>query len=293
MKKILTTLALLLTAATARADYTFVVPQAPGGGTSVWASIIARELEPHLGEKIVLRHIPGARDIPGFNEFHNSLRKDPKTVMVAHGGNGESFLLEPVDYNYYDYEPIGLMNLTIMIGRNETSGTIKFAAGSGMNPDAMAITLLICGPLKDLQAYKSCFDRSFKYVPGLSGGERRLAFKRGELNATRETPAAFIKHVQPDIDNGEAELWFSHGVFDYRTGKVVADPNYPGASFREVYKQRWKQEPTGPLYDAYMLAKNYRDILQKSLWVDRGNPNAEKLRTALKKMLADPPKILS
>ena len=99
-KKLL--LSLMLLSTSAMADYKFVVPQEPGGGTSVWASIIARHLEPYLGEKIVLVHIPGARDIPGFNKFHNELRKDPKTIMVAHGGNAESFLAEKVDYNYKD-----------------------------------------------------------------------------------------------------------------------------------------------------------------------------------------------
>ena len=36
-----------------------------------------------------------------------------------------------------------------------------------------------------------------------------------------------------------------------------------------------------------MLVKNWRDVLQKSLWVNKGNPNADKLRKALKEMLAD------
>ena len=39
----------------------------------------------------MVRHIPGARDIPGFNKFHNDLRFDDKTIMVAHGGNGVSY----------------------------------------------------------------------------------------------------------------------------------------------------------------------------------------------------------
>ena len=42
------------------------------------------------------------------------------------------------------------------------------------------------------------------------------------------------------------------------------------------------------MYDAYRLTRNWRDVIQKSLWVNKGNPNTEKLRTALKKMLSDP-----
>ena len=53
---------------TAVADYTLIVTQEPGKGTSVWAEIIAKNLEKFLpnGEKVNIRHIPGARDIPGY-----------------------------------------------------------------------------------------------------------------------------------------------------------------------------------------------------------------------------------
>ena len=116
MKKLLT-LCLMALTTSAIADYTFVVPQKPGGGTSVWAQIIAEQLVPFLGENIVILHQPGARDIPGFNTWHNDLRDNDKIIMVSHGGNGVAFLQENVDYNYGDYESIGLMNLNIIAGK--------------------------------------------------------------------------------------------------------------------------------------------------------------------------------
>ena len=51
MKRLLTSLIVALGIATpALADYTFVVPQKPGAGTTVWTEIVAKELEPFLGE---------------------------------------------------------------------------------------------------------------------------------------------------------------------------------------------------------------------------------------------------
>ena len=47
MKKIITFLILLFTTP-AFADYTMIVPQKPGGGTSVWAQIVATEMEKYL-----------------------------------------------------------------------------------------------------------------------------------------------------------------------------------------------------------------------------------------------------
>jgi hypothetical protein len=289
MKKLLAALAMMV-ALPASATYTMIIPQEAGGGTSVWASIIAKHLEKHLGEEIVLQHIPGARDIPAFNKFHNELQNDDKTIMVSHGGNAESFLIEEVDYNYKEYAPIGGMNLSIVTaGRiDPTKEAIRFSSGSGNNPDVMAFTLLACGELPTIDDYVACFKDKVTYVKGMKSGDRRLAFMRGELNATRESTAAFIKHVQPLIDKGEAELWFSHGVLDLETGLVKPDENYAIGSFDQFYFQKYGKNPSGPMYDAYILVKQYRDVLQKALWMRKGNPNAAKVQAALTAMLADP-----
>lgn len=290
MKKLL--IALLASAgimSAAHADYTFIVPQKPGSGTSVWTAIVAKELEKHLGEKIIIRHLPGANDIPGFNKFHNELRKDPKTVMVSHGGNGESYLVDPVDYDYYQYDPIGMMNLTIVNGHRKDfdpyTGEVKFSAGSGMDPDMMSHILMMGGPGLTVAKAKEIFAERYRYIKGMSGGDRRLAYQRGELTVTRESTAAYNKYYK---DKDYSEVWYSHGVFNLETGKVEADPNYPGKSFTEVFKAKWGVEPSGEFYDSYILLRNFRDVMQKALWVDKGNPNTEKLRAAFRAMAADP-----
>lgn len=297
MKRMIKTIAaaamLLAGVSAAHADYTMIVPQAPGNGTSVWATIIGRELEKKLGEKIIIQHLPGANDLAGPNKFQTELRFDDKTIMVAHGGNGESFLTQKVDYNYADWAPIGLMNLDIIVGRRtdqDVFSQVRFAQGSGMNPDMMAIIMMVCGPQKDgnIVLYASCYSEKVKYVPNMSGGERRIAFQRGELNATRETTAAYKKFYEPMVAQGFAATWFKHGVLDLKTGKIVDDANYHGLMFDDVYKAKWGVAPSGDFYEAYKLVKNYRDVLQKSLWVNKGNPNTEKLRKALRDMLADP-----
>jgi len=290
MKKLLLGTVLALTTATsALADYTMIVPQKPGGGTSVWAEIVAGELEKYLGEDIVIKHIPGARDIPGFNTWHNELRDDDKVIMVSHGGNGVSFLQEEVDYNYAEYDSIGLMNLNIIAGKqigvDLDYGGIRFAAGSGMVPEAFAMTMLVCGPDKTVDEYVQCFKDNVTWVNGMSGGERRLAFKRGELNGTRENPAAYKKHVET---NPDAEVWFHHGILNSETGEHGDDPNYPGMQFEILFEKRWGVKPSGEFYDAYKLVKSFRDGMQKALWVNKGNPNTDTLVQALYEMSQNP-----
>ena len=290
MKKILMSAVVALFPFAAMADYTFVVPQKPGAGTSTWTEIVVAELQKYLDEKIVISYNPGARDIPGFNKFHNELMSDDKTVMVSHGGNGVSFLQEEVDYNYADYDSIGLMNLNIIAGKKagaDMSTGVKFAGGSGMVPEGLAMTMLICGPDKSVDEYVACFKDNVVWVKGMGGGDRRLAFKRGELNGTRENPASFKKHVGPQIEAGTAEVWFHHGILQ-ADGSHGDDPNYPGLQFEILFEQKWGVAPSGDLYDAYKLVKSFRDGLQKAIWVRKGNPNAAVLRAALTEMANNP-----
>ena len=288
MKRLLLTVAATAILATSTlADYTFVVPQRAGQGTTVWAEIIAKELEPFLGESITIKMLPGARDIPGFNKWHNEMRDDDKTVMVSHGGNGVSFLQENVDYDYREYDSVGMMNLNIIAGKRKGENMDKpfFPAGSGMVPEAFAIALMICGPNKSMEEYITCFKENVTWVKGMKTAERRLAFKRGELTGTRENPATYKKHVEPDAN---AELWFHHGLLQ-PDGSHADDTNYPsGYQVEQIFKERWGVEPSGEFYNAYKLVKSFRDGLQKALWVNKDNPNRDKLAAALTAMSKDP-----
>ena len=284
-----TIMALVLMTTTALADYNLIVPQKPSGGTSVWAQIVVAEWEKHLGEKINLIYKPGARDQLGPNEFQNTLRFDDRTILVSHGGNGISYLMEPVDYNYLDWESIGQMNLNIIVGAKKNAdvlkGPIQFPAGSGMTPEIMAIVLLLTGPTGDPIR---TFNEKIVWVKGMSGSERRLAFIRGDLNATRENPAAYKKHVMPIIEKKDAFTWFHHGLLNVKTGTHDKDPNFSEPTFEELYEEMWLTTPSGDFYDAYKLVKSWRDALQKAFWVNKGNPNRQKLVDALNRMINDP-----
>ena len=292
LKKLLASAIITTTMATsAMADITLVVPQKVGAGTSVWAQIIAVELQKFMKDEVVtVKHIPGARSIPGFNDFHNELRYNDEMVMVSSGSNALSFLTETgVDYNYAEYDSIGLMNLNIVTGRivGADMNNIKFHAYGGRQPEAMAIAMLLCGPDGDPV---QCFKDNVDWVPGFSQSEGRLAFKRGELNVTRENPAAFKKHIQGVVDAGVAELWFTHGILQ-PDGSHADDPNYPGLQFELLYEQTWGVAPSGTFYDAYKLAKSFRDGLQKAIWVRKDNPNRDRIVAALTAMANDPDSI--
>jgi len=126
------------------------------------------------------------------------------------------------------------------------------------------------------------------WVKGMSGSERRLAFIRGDLNATRENPAAYKKHVEPIVSKGEAYTWFHHGLLNVETGEHDEDPNFMEPTFESLYESIHGVTPSGDFYDAYKLVKSWRDALQKAFWVNKDNPNRDRLVDALNKMIADP-----
>ena len=104
----------------------------------------------------------------------------------------------------------------------------------------------------------------------MKGSERRLAFIRGDLNATRENPAAYKKHVMPVIGRrDDAYTWFHHGLLNVKTGNHDKDPNFTEPTFEALFESTYGVAPSGDFYDAYKLVKSWRDALQKAFWVNK------------------------
>jgi hypothetical protein len=287
MKKLLLAL-MMLVGSTAWADYKLVVPSEPGSGGAVWAAVIAKHLEKHLGEPVTIQHIPGARNIPGFNEFHNKLRFEDKTIMVSLGSNAVNYLVTPVDFDFGQYDAIGLMNLDLFVAKrtdfDAKTQKLRFGAGNAL-VDGMAMGLMMCGPQKDRDSMLACWRDRVVWVNGVKGSEIRRNFLSGEFNVTRDPPTSWYKFYEKEP---LARMWFTHGVYDFKTDREIENPNFVGFQFDDVYKKTWGVQPSGDVYEAYVLARRWNNVLQKVLWVNKGNPNTEKIRQAVRNMLKDP-----
>ena len=119
----------------------------------------------------------------------------------------------------------------------------------------------------------------------MSGGERRLAFKRGDLNGTRENPAAYKKTCRKQT---KMQRFGFTTEFYSQTGHTLTTPNYPGYQFEALFEQRWGVAPSGKFYNAYKLVKSFRDGMQKAIWINKGNPNKDRIVKALYEMSIDP-----
>jgi hypothetical protein len=136
-----------------------------------------------------------------------------------------------------------------------------------------------------MQEYLSCWQERFTYVKGMTtGGQQNMALRRGEVNSVTTGIAGWYEQFKTD---NCCEPWFVDGVYDIKTGKDSKDPNFPGKTFEELYMAKWHQAPSGDLYEAYLLAHKWRDTLQKSLWINKGNPNEPAVLTAVNAMIQD------
>jgi len=91
MRRLLITLALttgLIQAASADTfpsrPVTIIVPYGPGGGTDLFARVLASSLGARLGQSIVIDNVPGAGGTIGIQKLNNA-RSDGYTLIVASG----------------------------------------------------------------------------------------------------------------------------------------------------------------------------------------------------------------
>jgi hypothetical protein len=289
MRKLLLSFAALLgLAAPALADYKIIILQEP---IQQWAEALRPEWEAKLGEKIVLDYQPGAWSLPGILKFQNKERFDDSTMLSLVNASGEAYLTMNSPWDFHDWQPIGLQEYTNFViykqGVDPFKDHIKmrYGVGPGSNADILAAALMACGPKASatIEDFKRCYDERITYVKGMSGPEGNMAYERSELNVHSGGFAGYLQLFKPNPQN---VLWFMHDMVDIKTGKDYNPTGYP--TFNEVYKQHWGVAPSGDIYEAYRLLRSYRDVLQKSVFVNKGNKNADKLIKALQDTINDP-----
>lgn len=276
MKSILTLIAtFFIITGTAIAEYRLIIPSPPGTGTSIWGNIVAAELEKYLGERITIVNIPGGKGNLGLESFNTRYANDPKAILLTHGGNAEAWLVEDVNWTFYDWEPIVIQpyNITTTVRANWEwqNETLNLADCSGCVPETLAWSMLIGWD-------------NINFIRTMSANDAQLAWLRGDFNYIREPASRHIKNTAPLIEEGKAVRLFNHGIFMPEQG-LIQDYNWPDTpTVTELYTQIHGQYPQGPTYEAYILSAVWRDGLQKGLFMHRG-AESEKVLDAFKDMM--------
>jgi hypothetical protein len=278
VKLVLCTLFFLLNG-TAYSAYQIVAPTKAGTGSSIWAQTIANELSKYLDERVIVKHIPGAKGQLGVNEFNNKYKKDPKTMLLSIGSNANKVLLFDLNYDFKSWDPILIQpyNIVTSIWKSYDikAGVNNIADCGGCLPETLAWAMLAGWDKVNL----------VKKMPAM---QAKAAFLRKELNYIREPSSRHLKDTVKLVNEGKVKRLFHHGLINSKNLKVEADPNWPDTpTFIELYKKVHNTEPSGPLFDAYKLAHLWRDGLQKVIFVHKNNPHFAKISSAFNKMITN------
>lgn len=272
-----------------------IVPFAPGGGSDVYARMMAPYLEKYLpgNPSIVIRNVPGGGALIGANQFEARAKPDGLHAIVSGVSNLSSPIFDKakVKYQIDKWEPVLLSPQGVVVYASPALGVqgpqdlpklkgqkLVFGGANAKGADARVILTF------------SLLGLEPNYVWGSARGPVRLAFERGEFNLNYDTTPAYLKNAQPLVKAGKAAPLYTLGIFD-QSGKVVRDPNFPDLpSFPEAYEIMHGKPPTGPGYEAWKGLAQIGVMASKVLFLPAGTPAhiVEAWSNAVRTMLKDP-----
>lgn len=244
---------------------TLLVDFTAGGPTDIECRIYARHLRKHLpGEpKIIVTNRPGAGGRVAMNWFHGVARRDGTTAgcMTAGTRYQEWFLDDP--------EAVGLKAnmaeiIPVMFTPVVSVGAIRSDVPPGIKrpEDILKAKGWYAGGFtvesnKDLK-FRSLFDlvgAQYGYVTGYPGAADLWgAFQRKELDYVDGSTPFYLTTVKPWADEGKAvPLWYS--------SPTEIPELRPGYKADDFVRKLSGKEPSGPLWDLFLIGESYRMML--------------------------------
>lgn len=278
-----------------------IVPFAPGGGSDVYIRAMAPHLERHLPGKptLIIRNVPGARSIPGANQFQERARPDGTHAIVVSATTVASFvfdrakvrfeldkwepvLLSPQGMVAYGHPSLGIKSwkdLPKLRQRMVSGGHSLTMGGQSANSGELRFILML-----HLLGLKT------NHVWGLNRGPARLAFERGEFSINYDSTPGYKGGAIQLVKAGKAIPLFTAGVVDAK-GQVVRDPNEPDLPhFGEVWELMHGKKPAGAGWDAWMASSKMNTMMNKSIFLPAGTPKhiVDAWIRSINEMLNDP-----
>jgi tripartite-type tricarboxylate transporter receptor subunit TctC len=272
-------------------------PYAVGGGTDVYARVIAPMLQEQLPgkPKVVVQNLPGSGGTAGANRFQKQAKPTGLTLAAVAGSvTMNAAVGDPkVEYKLAEWIPIHVVpNGRLIYARSDLG--VK-AIKSQADIDALNAKRLVYGgnsPTSgdlftlftlDLLGIK------VKEVWGLNRGDVNPAFQRGEFNINYDSASAYERMVEPMIQSGIAVPLFSLGL---RKGtEMVRDPMYSPdlPTFNEVYEYVHGKPLSGIEGKAWFTLANVSQTASKILCLPTGTPKeiVDTYRAAMTRVVAE------
>lgn len=255
----------------------FTIPYGAAGGSDVWARFFAPLIAEQLPGKptIVVKNVPGGGSITGTNQFVQRAKLDGLSILGTSASTQFPFLLDDprVRYDYKNLIPILLSPTGGAVYVNPSLGVkdardIGKMKGKEMKYGSQGPTSLDLVPVLAAEI----LGLDVKPVFGMTRGEGRLAFERGEALYDYQTTSAYISNVVPLVKAGKAVPLFSWGTLNDK-GEFVRDPSFPDLPhFAEAYEMAYGTKPSGIAFEAFKAFVVAGFAAQKPLFLPKGTP---------------------
>ncbi len=255
----------------------WIIPFPEAGGTDVWARFFVDPLSRELPGKptIIIRNVPGGGSITGANQFAQRAKPDGLMLLGTSASTQIPYLLDDprVKYEYKEWtallaSPTGGVVFVRPDYGVKNVGEIKKLQGQPLKFGSQGAVSLDLIPLLAFEMLGMKVEPVF----GMSRGQARLAFERGEAGIDFQTTPAYVKQVMPLVQGGKAVPLFSFGVLD-EAGNLQRDPSFRDMPhFGEVYEMVHGKKPSGPAFDAYKSFLQAAFGAQKAIFVPKDTP---------------------
>jgi len=297
-------LAIGVSSAVAAVDFagekvTIIVPFKEGGGADAYARLFQPYLSKYLPGKptVIVRNQPGGGSVKGANRFDGSAEPNGLTAMACSTSTLVAYVIggTKVKYEVLKWRPVILSPRGAVFYVNPKTG----AKGKDVVADIKALqkAKLVYGAknptsseLRGLLGFEMLGIKHVNTVFGLSTGEQRKAFLRGEININYDTAGAYSRKVARFEKEGKLVPVFTMG-YGAADGSIKRDPAFPNMpTITEGYEKLYGKPPSGPTADAYTAFLHMGVTASKSLVLPKGTPDevVEVWVAAAKKVVADP-----
>ncbi|MFD1343140.1 tricarboxylate transporter [Litorisediminicola beolgyonensis] len=271
------------------------VPFGEGGGSDTLVRAVAPYLSSAFANEptILVRNEPGGGGIPASNRFAKRANPDGSDFLAMSSSIfiANTLGAKQIDFTMDDFVPVFIAPMAPLYyvspstGATETGDVagIKGASlvfGGGRQDSADILTVLSF----DLLGF------DVKSVWGLERGGGRIGFERGEFNVDHQTTAAYLRSVQPLVDEGKAVTLMAGGVIA-PSGEIVRDPNFPDVpTFIELYEEVHGAPLSGPAYEAYYALTSAAITVGKAIVLPSAAPSevVGAYSAAFEKVIANP-----
>lgn len=277
---------------------TIIVPFKEGGGADVYARLFQPYLTKYLpgNPTVIVRNQPGGGSVKGANKFQEA-KPDGLTAMACSTSTLIPFALgvAKAKYDVLSWRPVILSPRGTIFYVNPNTGV----TGKDIVADIKALrkaklTFGAKNPtsaeLRGLLGYQMLGINNVNTVFGLSSGEQRKAFLRGELNINYDTAGSYSRKVAKFEKDGKVVKVFTMG-YGAPDGSIKRDPAYPEMpTITEAYEKVNGTPPSGPSAAAYVAFLHMGVSASKSLVLPKGTPDeiVDVWVSAAKKTVADP-----